>query len=421
MILDASGSMRESYKGKQKLDIAKDTAAMLNMTIPEGAFMGGLDVFGNTYNPFGSKTEVLYGLTRHSHQGLSDALGQVKVPGGRSPLSAANEQVADEFESLSGKTAVLLLTDAKNINAANALEKAQRLKNAFGKDICFYPILIGNDAGGRALMEQIAQVGQCGFFVAADALASGASSAAYVERVFFEAGAPRMADSDRDGVWDDKDQCPNTPAGVRVDPVGCPLDSDKDGVPDYQDRCPGTPVNVAVDPFGCPLDSDKDGVPDYLDRCPGTPKWTDVDAQGCPLDSDGDGITDDKDQCPGTPQGAKVNSVGCWVLGSVLFDTGKATIKPSMTGELDNVVRVLNANPDVKIQVIGHTDSVGSAASNQKLSEARAKSVMAYLIDNGISRLRVTAQGLGETRPMATNDTAGGRAMNRRVELMPVQ
>ena len=124
-------------------------------------------------------------------------------------------------------------------------------------------------------------------------------------------------DQDKDGVWDKIDMCPNTPRGIEVDSVGCPLDSDHDGVPDYLDHCPGTPKEAIgyVDSLGCMLDSDGDGVEDYRDRCPNTPKeaWGLVDSVGCPIDSDGDGVPDYIDECPGTPIEArgKVDAKGC--------------------------------------------------------------------------------------------------------------
>src|SRR5213596_2914598 len=118
-------------------------------------------------------------------------------------------------------------------------------------------------------------------------------------------------DSDRDGVPDGIDKCPGTPAGAHVDAKGCPVDSDGDGVPDGVDQCPNTPPGVAVDAAGCPLDSDKDGVPDGIDKCPNTPAGATVDASGCPLDTDLDGVPDGIDQCPNTPAGTKVDAVGC--------------------------------------------------------------------------------------------------------------
>ena len=124
-------------------------------------------------------------------------------------------------------------------------------------------------------------------------------------------------DSDKDGVWDKIDMCPETPRGVEVDSVGCPLDEDHDGVPDYLDHCLGTPAAAIgfVDSVGCMLDTDGDGVEDYRDKCPNTPEaaWGKVDSLGCPLDTDGDAVPDYIDECPGTPEAAwgKVDSVGC--------------------------------------------------------------------------------------------------------------
>ena len=124
-------------------------------------------------------------------------------------------------------------------------------------------------------------------------------------------------DKDKDGVWDKIDMCPDTPRGVQVDSVGCPVDSDKDGVPDYLDRCPGTVPEARghVDSLGCAKDTDGDGVEDYKDLCPGTPEaaWGKVDSVGCPLDTDGDGVPDYLDECPGTPKEAygKIDAKGC--------------------------------------------------------------------------------------------------------------
>jgi hypothetical protein len=227
-------------------------------------------------------------------------------------------------------------------------------------------------------------------------------------------------DTDGDGVPDYKDECPGTPLGVKVDSRGCPLDTDGDGVPDTKDKCPGTPLGVKVDSRGCPLDTDRDGVPDYKDECPGTPKGVKVDSRGCPLDTDGDGVSDYKDECPGTPKGAKVDERGCWVIMDTLFDYDKDEITPKHYYILNNVVSVLKRNPYMKIEIQGHTCNMGTAAYNQKLSDNRANSIMNYLIKKGIEGRRLSIAGYGFTRPKTTNETEEGRALNRRVELVPV-
>ncbi|WP_110656157.1 OmpA family protein [Salinicola halimionae] len=198
------------------------------------------------------------------------------------------------------------------------------------------------------------------------------------------------------------------------------MDSDGDGVPDDRDQCPNTPAGVAVDAVGCPLDTDGDGVPDYMDQCPGTPAGVEVNAQGCPLDSDGDGVPDYQDQCPDTPAGAEVNSLGCQedlVLRDVNFEFDSAKLTSSAESILDGVSDKLMTNDKLRIRLEGHTDSVGPAAYNKELSQRRADSVKAYLVSKGFSGSNIMTMGYGEEQPVASNDTAEGRAQNRRVEL----
>jgi OOP family OmpA-OmpF porin len=135
------------------------------------------------------------------------------------------------------------------------------------------------------------------------------------------------------------------------------------------------------------------------------------------VDSDGDGVPDSRDKCPNTPKGVKVNADGCWELKGVYFDNDKAVIKD--TKVLDEAVAILKANPKLTGEVHGYTDSTASPEYNQKLSEARAKAVRDYFVKQGIAPERIRAKGFGETRPVASNDTAEGRAQNRRVELHP--
>jgi len=248
--------------------------------------------------------------------------------------------------------------------------------------------------------------------------------------MFALGGEKKVIDSDGDGVPDDIDKCPGTPAGVKVDEFGCPIDSDGDGVPDYLDKCPGTPAGVKVDRFGCPIDSDGDGVPDYLDKCPATPAGVKVDQFGCPIDSDGDGVPDYLDKCPGTPAGVKVDEQGCpieevvegaFVFRNIYFDFAKADLKDESLPILDEVVMFLEGSPDAKMEIQGHTDNIGPAEYNMRLSQQRAESVKIYLVESGIAADRLATRGYGLTRPVAPNDTAENRARNRRVEFVPMK
>jgi OOP family OmpA-OmpF porin len=138
------------------------------------------------------------------------------------------------------------------------------------------------------------------------------------------------------------------------------------------------------------------------------------------LDSDGDGVPDNLDKCPGTPKGARVDKFGCWVLEDVLFDFDKYDIKPQFYGLLDEAAAVFEKNPSIRVVIEGNTDNIGTAAYNMKLSLKRAEAVMNYLSNKGVAKDRLSAKGYGFTRPIATNSTKKGRALNRRVQLTPV-
>jgi outer membrane protein OmpA-like peptidoglycan-associated protein len=107
-------------------------------------------------------------------------------------------------------------------------------------------------------------------------------------------------------------------------------------------------------------------------------------------------------------------------LKNVFFDTKKTDLKPASITELDNVVRLMNENPNMKIMISGYTDNVGKPADNLKLSLGRAVSVVNYLLGKGVNNNRLSFKGLGEANPIATNDTEEGRAQNRRTELTVV-
>jgi len=271
-------------------------------------------------------------------------------------------------------------------------------------------------------------------------------------------------DTDHDNVPDYLDKCPDTPAGIQVDSVGCPLDKDGDGIPDYLDVCPGTPAQAKgfVDKNGCLLDTDGDGVPDYLDLCPGTPieargyidkngctidtdgdgvpdyldKCSDtpikargmVDEQGCPRDIDGDGIPDYLDKCPSIP-GVKSNN-GCpevkkeiktlflKALQGIKFESGKSVISNTSNVILNRIGQVIIDNPSFLIEIRGHTDNVGNPENNLILSQNRANAVCDYLIKRGVSERKITANGFGDSKPVANNNTSAGKKLNRRVEFI---
>jgi outer membrane protein OmpA-like peptidoglycan-associated protein len=243
-------------------------------------------------------------------------------------------------------------------------------------------------------------------------------------------------DADRDSVPEGLDQCANTPAGCKVDAKGCPIDSDGDGVCDGVDTCPDTPTGTSVDEHGCPNDTDGDGVTTPTDQCADTPKGAVVDEKGCPKDADGDGVFDGLDQCANTPAGLKVDAQGCPTevmerekelfdtgmirVSNVSFATGKAELLPASFGVLDIVGQVLRRWPELKFEIGGHTDNRGADKENQRLSEARAKSVEAYLLQKypELKGENFTPKGYGESKPLVPNTSEANMSRNRRVEFV---
>jgi OmpA-OmpF porin, OOP family len=176
-------------------------------------------------------------------------------------------------------------------------------------------------------------------------------------------------------------------------------------------------------------DSDRDGVKDSIDACPDTPRGKVVDEIGCEpeeedttTDNDEDGVANVYDQCPNTPRGKKVNGFGCMVQEKIQmkltinFDYDKDDIKPIYYKQLNKVARLMSRNPKAKLLIEGHTDSTGNFKYNMDLSRRRAESIRTFLVGGGlVEGKRVSAKGFGPTQPIATNNTDAGRAKNRRI------
>lgn len=181
--------------------------------------------------------------------------------------------------------------------------------------------------------------------------------------------------------------------GLGGAPAMMEKDLDGDGVADSMDFCPGTPAGVGVDGSGCPLDEDKDGVADYQDDCLDTAPGLKVDATGCPM-MDSEVVTFNLD---------------------VEFETDSARIRSGYTADIESLAEFMSTYAKTQVLLGGHTDNVGSEAYNQALSQKRADAVKRALIVRGVQADRIEARGFGESRPIADNMNAEGRAQNRRV------
>ena len=235
---------------------------------------------------------------------------------------------------------------------------------------------------------------------------------------------PPPADTDGDGIPDDKDKCPTVKGQAKYE--GCPIpDTDKDGINDEEDKCPAVPGLARYQ--GCPIpDTDKDGINDEEDKCPtvaGVARY-----QGCPVpDTDGDGVNDEEDKCPNLA--GTLENQGCPVINdeekktvtyaanNIYFVTGSYKLLSKSNKGLDEVVAIMKKNPDMKLAIDGHTDDVGSDEMNQRLSDNRAGTVKTYFVSQGVEESRLTAVGHGETMPVVDNKSAANRQKNRRVEM----
>jgi OOP family OmpA-OmpF porin len=246
-------------------------------------------------------------------------------------------------------------------------------------------------------------------------------------------------DTDTDSIANYQDACPENSLtelskGIiqQGTKIGCPIDTDTDTVPDYRDDCPNNltkEISKGVDLEGCPLDTDTDTVPDYRDNCPNNLTneiSKGVDLKGCPVDHDQDGVLDYKDLCEGTPREIAIELNGCPIIvekekhilfGKASFASGKEKLSKHAQEFLKLLAQRLDLNFLIKIYIVGHTDSIGSIIFNQKLSTKRANNIAQYLILQAIPSDKIEAIGMGESEPIASNDTSDGRDKNRRIEI----
>ncbi len=240
VILDDSASMGDMVKEQKKIDLALDVVHRLNQTLPELGYTGGLRTFGQGECLGAADSSLLYGMTKYSTAGMDQALQKINCIGGNTPMEAGIEGAMKDLKDVKGKTAVIVVSDGILIDE-EPFVAAEQLKKQLGNNLCIYTVQVGNDPRGKMALERIAQIGGCGFSTSADAIYSAKDMAGFAEKVFLAKAPPKAApppppppppapkmvpppapmDSDGDGVMNDKDACPNTPKGAKVDEKGC--------------------------------------------------------------------------------------------------------------------------------------------------------------------------------------------------------
>jgi OOP family OmpA-OmpF porin len=327
IILDASSSMGDLYKGNEKFDMATQIVNRMNQTLPELGQNGALRSFGHSPAISNKKTVLFYGMEKYSTNALGEKLKKISEAGGTSPLSVALDSSGqEELKAVSGKTAVIIITDGQpesSLESPITLKAAQALKDQMGPGLCYYPIFVGDNEKGAVLIDDIARIGKCGFSSNADNLLTNAGMAKFVEDVFLT-------------------KKPMAPAAAK-------------------EVAPPAPIVLK-----------------------------------------------------GT------NAEGIWVVGEAYFDFDKSVVKPAAFDFLNQIAEVLKTYPQINLKVQGHTDSIGTKEYNDALSMRRAQAVKTYLMNRGISGDRMTLEGFNFSKPVAPNSTPAGRALNRRVELHPM-
>jgi len=356
VILDLSISMTESYNSRNKYKKAVDIVSRMNQTIPNIPLIGTLRTIGNYNCSLCRTTTNIYGPRPYTQEGFDIALRNIRGANGESPLDRAILAAKHDFSQVNeeGRLAMIIVSDFKELQKSS-IKAARKIQDFYGDRLAIFNIMVGNDLEGKNLMQKIASKVKYGFSVSANDIASPKKMADFVKMVFLE----RSLDTDRDGVFNLHDECPNTPRGIVVDLNGCPKDEDTDGVYDSNDQCPMTPPGILVDEMGCPYDRDQDNVQDYLDTC------------------------------LQTPVGAQVDSKGCWIVIPHYLDQ----ICPTASSAIDAAFMIIQNDPGLCVRIQVHTNVLETEQSNLELGNYWGEKMKSYFVSKGIPQNRLWVTG----------------------------
>lgn len=233
VVLDTASSVEGSYRKRLEADRTREIVSRINRMIPDMGYRSALVAFRSGSCTSCEDAVLLYGPVPYNRDefeaGLAAYREEAREINRVSPTDGDMPAARAILQGNPGRVALIVVTDSENILHGRAFKTVQKLTAFFGGRLCIYPIQVDRNVAGRRVVDELVNVGGCGFSVNADEIATPNAMAAYVNQIFVAAAAAPVAaapvavvvDSDGDGVPDSKDACPDTPKGVKVNAVGC--------------------------------------------------------------------------------------------------------------------------------------------------------------------------------------------------------
>ena len=397
IILDSSISMSDTYRGKDKFEISIDIIDKLKDLFPD-EIIGGLRIIGDADCLACSKTRLIYGMEQFNKDRFMNALIKIRGPGGLTPMYLALNKAIYDFKEIPGKLVLIVISDWQEISPA-LIESFKQIKNIYNKRLTIFNILSGEDKSGRKNIEFLTDTLGDKSIISLKYNENINHIKTVIKNIFYTKIEDKNKGKKIDKVKKDKDRLSKT--------IYSCIDNSKKSLNNNKKLKFDSDINNKKLKF----DSDNNKE---LKNISGK------NNKKLQIDSDRDGLIDSIDKCPNTPEGADIDTNGCWILQELYFQKGESSIQNQFYPYLDSIVNILKTNQNLCVEIQGHTDNSGNEYSNIILSENRAQSVMAYFLSKGIWQKRLKAVGYGSKKPVASNNSFKGKALNRRIELKPI-